>query len=194
MSSSHFVQDFKGVLTGHMDVMQRVTKTPSYFPVSILLMALVAGAQFLQQWQASERIKELLGFGMDTTFLIKQSVFGFVMAFVVLFFLHLAAVKWFKGTAVSYKGFLSIYGFTASPMLLVALPVPFVGLVGLIWAVVLFFKMFKAVFGHGAGKTLLVVITGGLIGALISVFLGSFIGLSDFYSTSDSTGFKFGTL
>ena len=192
MASQSFVLDLKGVLTGHVDAFKRVSKNPKYFPVAVLIIALVAGARFLQQWQVSEQLRELSGFGLDMNFMIKQAVFGFVMSFVVLFFVHLSAVKWFKGTAIDLKGFISTYAFLSVPMLLSAIPVPLVGLFGLVWMVVLFFKMMKAFFGFGFWKALLVAFCGTLVAVIIGGIIGSLIGLGG-YSSGFNTGgdFKF---
>ena len=110
----------------------------------------------------------------------------------MLFFIHLAAVKSFKGAAVDFKGFIAVYGFISVPLLLMAIPIGIGGLIGGIWMLVLFFLMMKAVFGHGFGKTLLVVICGGLVGAIIGGIVGSLIGLGGYNSGfSSSSDFEF---
>jgi hypothetical protein len=181
MASNSFIEDLKGVLTFKDKSMQSVVKNKAYFNYAILIIALVSVARFLQQYQISKAAEELFGFGLDTSFMIKQAVFGFVMTFIMLFFLHMAAVKWFKGKNVELKGFVNIYAFISVPMLLMAVPSQLVGLVAGIWTIVLFFKMMNVVFGHGFGKSLLVIIAGGFVGAIVGGVLATALGLSGGY-------------
>ena len=177
---SSFVGDLKGVVTGNADAMKRVAKTPSHLPMAVLIVALTSVAKFFQGWHMSKQAEELFGFALlDTTFLVKQAVVAFLTVFIMAFFIQFASTKWFKGAKVDLKGFMSLYGFMMLPMVLVAVPFSLAQLVALIWVLVLFFKMMKAIFGFGFGKALLAAIVGGFLGLIIVGIIGAVLGVNE---------------
>lgn len=188
------VEDLKAVFKRDKVAMLRVAKNSEYFKIGLGLYALVQAGTVLQQWlafRASYTLMESLGVNIDgfsPLDMIKQGVFGFVMGLLLMVIVYFVAVKLFKGKEdINLKGFLTIYCFVISPMMLIFVPV--LGFLVLIWALVLFFIMMSAVFGFSGWKTLGVVLVAILGWAIISGPLGMALGVSSGFSTDFSFEF-----
>lgn len=194
ISKTNLIEDLKAIFKRDKVAMLRVAKNNDYFKIGLGLYALVQVGTVLQQWltvRSSYVLMESLGIHMDgfgPLDMLKQGVFGFIMGLALMVIVYFVATKLFKGKEdVDLKGFMTIYCFVISPMMLVFVPV--LGFLVLIWALVMFFTMMNAVFGFSGWKTLGVALVAVLGWAIISGPLGMALGVNSGFSTDFSFDF-----
>jgi|GEM_PF-960887 hypothetical protein len=193
--SKGFVGDWVNYLKGNAGTMVAVSKNPAYLAPALGLYALAQAAMVVSQWMSVSSANKLAAeYGLGDSFveygavdMITQGVFGFVSGLIMMALLYFVTTKVFKaGLNVDIKGFLTAYCFGVSPTILIIVPV--VGLVAAIWALVLFFKMMKAVMGLGFWKAVGAAIVAGIAFGLIVGPASSALGVSSGYSFDFSVG------
>jgi hypothetical protein len=195
MDTTKFLTDIKAVLKKDKAAMLRVAKNPAYFKIALGVYALVqVVATIANQWltmRSSMQFMEALGIQSSLygpIDMLKQGVYGFIMGIFLMAIIYFAATRLFKGKEeVDVKGFITIYCFVISPMLL--LFIPLIGFFALIWVLFLFFAMMDAVFGFKFWKALIVVVVAMLGWAVVAGPLSQVLGVSTGFSTDFSFDF-----
>ncbi len=174
-SQAGLVADLKGVLMRDKAAMVRVAKSPKYFVYGLVFILLVQLANVASQWMAMKEANEFAeAFGIDVSYgpmeMIGSGLTGLIMAVVLVYILFWLSLKWGGTKQGDIKGFFGLYGFLMLPMALSLVPIA--GLIALIWVLVLYFTMMKAVFGFNFWKALGVSLVAGILAGIVMIPVG----------------------